>query len=61
MNKKSEKSKNSKSETCTMKRCLKYLAQLMYHIFETLWAIGASMMATVVTPLLLIEKGPLKT
>lgn len=53
----SEKSKNSKSETCTVKRCKKYLTKPLYHIFETLWAIGAGVMATVVTPLLLIEKG----
>jgi hypothetical protein len=54
MNTKSEKSKNSKSSTSIVKRCFNYLT--VYHIFDTVWAVGVSVMATVVSPLLLIKR-----
>lgn len=52
-----KKSEESKSKTCVVKRCLTYLAKPSAYIFEVMWAIGASVVATMVSPLPIHQKG----
>ena len=51
MKKQHEKSENSKSMICMVKRRITKLAKPTAYIFETIWAIGAGMVAAMVSPL----------
>ncbi len=46
-----KESKESKSKTCVVKRCLTSLAKPTAYIFDVVWAIGASAVAAMVSPL----------
>ena len=48
-----KKSRKSKSKACTVKRRITYLAMPVACIFDVVWAIGASTVAAMASPLLL--------
>ena len=48
-----EKSRKSKSETCTVKRRITNLAKPVACIFDVVWAVGAGTVAAMASPLLI--------
>ncbi|WP_293947642.1 hypothetical protein [Sneathiella sp.] len=48
-----KKSKKSRSKTCTVKHRLTTLAKPLAYIFDIVWAIGASVVAVMASPLLI--------
>ena len=48
-----KQSKNSKSKTCTVKCRFTTLVKPIAYIFDTVWAIGASVVAAMASPLLI--------
>jgi hypothetical protein len=53
MNNQREKSRKSRSETCTVKRRITKLAKPVACIFDVVWAAGAGTVAAIVSPTLI--------